>query len=601
MPRRLLLALALLAGPAAAQETRLVLPPGTDPEIEAVLRNVSATLALESEGLSLPQDYVAAARADYRRLLDGLYSLGRYAPVIHILVDGQEAAALQPLEAPPAVREVALVVDPGPLFLFGLASIAPLPPAAELPPAFATGEPARATVIEEAVAEAISAWRDEGNAKAAVASESVQAVHPPDRLDVAIGLDPGPRLAFGPVTVAGNARVRTERILAIAGIPTGQVFDPADLERAASRLRRTGAFDSVALVEAETPAGATLPIAIEVAESLPRRIGFGAEISSLDGLSANAFWLHRNLLGGAERLRFDAEISDVGADQLGLAGGGEDYALGATFTRPATFSPDNDLNLSVRLSQDDEDDYFLRQIEAAATITRYASDDLVLTFGLGFVAAREETVLGVRDYALLTLPLTAILDRRDDPKDARAGYYLGLEATPFLSVSGEGGDGARLYADGRYFRTFGTRVTAAVRGQLGSVVGASRDDVPQDFLFFSGGGGTVRGQPYRSLGVEVPDPANPGDTLTLGGTAFAGIQAEGRVRFTDTWGGVAFADAGYVSGSYDFRDGDWQAGVGLGVRYNSFLGPIRLDLATPASGPDRFGSVQIYVGIGQAF
>ena len=64
------------------------------------------------------------------------------------------------------------------------------------------------------------------------------------------------------------------------------------------------------LVEAEAAGpGATLPVAIQVTESLPRRLGFAAEISSLDGLSAQAFWLHRNLLGGAERLRVEAEAA----------------------------------------------------------------------------------------------------------------------------------------------------------------------------------------------------------------------------------------------------------------------------------------------------
>jgi translocation and assembly module TamA len=453
------------------------------------------------------------------------------------------------------------------------------------------------------VAAAIEAWRQEGNAKAEVASEEIVAVHPADRLDVAVGLAPGPELSFGPVTVTGNRDVRTERILRIAGIPTGQVFDPDDLERAATRLRRTGTFDSVAVVESDAIGpGNTLPIELQVVESLPRRVGFGAEISSLDGLSANAFFLHRNLLGGAERLRLEAEVSDIGSDELGLGGGGEDFALAASFTRPATFSPDNDLSVSARLAQEDEEDVFLREFELSFGITRYVGDDLIVTGALGLLGAREETELGVRDYALLTLPLTATLDRRDDPQDARRGFYLAVEATPFLSLRDEGGSGARLYADGRYYRPFGDRFRLAARGQIGSVLGADRDEVPREFLFFSGGGGTVRGQPFQSLGVEVPDPDEPGETLTLGGASFAGLQLEGRLDINETFGAVAFADVGYVGAdAFPDTDGEIQAGVGVGVRYNSFVGPIRLDIATPATGDNAFGEVQFYVGIGQAF
>jgi translocation and assembly module TamA len=604
MLRPSLLALAFALPTAAlAQEARLVLPPGTDDTLATVLENESLTLSLRAEGLTSPQDYVAAARADYRRLLAGLYSEGYYGGVISILVDGREASTIQPLEAPPRVGEVVLSVAPGPRFTFGRIGIAPLAPNTELPLGFAPGEVARSETVEEAVAAAIEAWRQEGNAKAEVASEDIVAVHPADRLDVAVGLAPGPELSFGPVTVTGNRDVRTQRILRIAGIPTGRVFDPDDLERAATRLRRTGAFDSVAVVESEgIGPGNTLPIQLQVVESLPRRVGFGAEISTLDGLSANAFWLHRNLLGGAERLRVEAEVSDIGSDELGLGGGGEDYAIGASFSRPATFSPDNDLSVSARLSQEDEEDIFRRQFSLSFGITRYVGDDLVLTGALGILAAREETALGVRDYALLTLPLTATLDRRDDPQDARRGFYLALEATPFLSLTDEGGNGGRLYADGRVFRSFGERFRLAARGQIGSVFGAERDEVPQEFLFFSGGGGTVRGQPFRSLGVEVPDPGNPDETLTLGGASFAGLQLEGRFDINETFGAVAFADAGYVGeDAFPETDGEFHAGVGVGVRYNSFIGPIRLDIATPATGDDAFRQVQLYVGIGQAF
>ncbi|HVG48357.1 MAG TPA: BamA/TamA family outer membrane protein [Rubellimicrobium sp.] len=594
---------AVLPVTAPAQDATLVLPPDADGDLRDILEAASLTLSLESEGLTASQDYVAAARADYRRLLAGLYSEGYYGGVISILVDGQEASSIQPLDAPGTIRQVTLNVAPGPRFTFGTAAIAPLAPATDLPLDFAPGEVARSLTVEAAVAAALTAWREEGNAKAQVASEQITAVHPGDRLDVAIGIAPGPELTFGPVTVSGNENVRTQRILRIAGVPTGRVFAPEDLERAATRLRRTGAFESVAVVESDAIGpGDTLPIELQVVESLPRRIGFGAEISSLDGLSANAFWLHRNLLGGAESLRIEGEVSDIGSDAIGTASGGTDYALGVTFNRPATFSPDNDLTVAAEVSQEDQEDYFLQQLTFDVGITRYATDSLTLTFALGVLAAHEETPIATRDYALLTAPLSAVWDRRDDDRDPRGGFYIDAEATPFLTISGDTGNGARLYADARLYRSFGTRVTLAARGQLGSVLGADRDEVPQDYLFLAGGSDTVRGVPFESLGVEVPDPEAPGETVTLGGTSLAGLQVEGRVGITESIGAVAFADAAYVGEeAFPFSDGDWAAGVGIGARYDTFVGPIRLDIATPATGDDAFGQVQVYIGIGQAF
>ena len=139
-------------------------------------------------------------------------------------------------------------------------------------------------------------------------------------------------------------------------------------------------------------------------------------------------------------------------------------------------------------------------------------------------------------------------------------------------------------------------MTFALRGQLGSVYGPTLAESPADYLFYSGGGGTVRGQPYQSLGVDLASGA------TVGGRSFAGLSAEARWQVRDKIGVVAFADAGYI-GAEEFYDGSgtWQSGAGLGLRYATGIGPIRVDLAVPVSGPETDENFQVYIGIGQSF
>ena len=104
----------------------------------------------------------------------------------------------------------------------------------------------------------------------------------------------------------------------------------------------------------------------------------------------------------------------------------------------------------------------------------------------------------------------------------------------------------------------------------------------------------MRGQPYQSLGVDL------GGGQRTGGKAFFGASSELRARVTDKIGVVGFVDAGYI-GANGFSDsGDWHAGAGLGLRYDTGIGPLRLDVAAPISGSTGDG-VQIYIGIGQAF
>jgi len=589
MLKRLCVALLFYASSTAAQEVRLV-----SGAARSALHDASLLRALADD--AAPQDYIAAARADYRRLLTTLYAAGYYGGTISITVDGIEASEIAPLAAPDRINEVVIAVDPGPRFTFGEVQISPLPPETTLPDDLGPRRTARSARIQSAVSAGISSWRDLGYAKATVGNQSIVARHEDAKLDVAVMLDIGPRLRFGPLAVSGNETVSDDRIRQIAGLPVGAVYSPQALSAAARRLRRTGTFASVAFSESDIIGpDDTLPVSAQLSEARPRRLGFGIELSTIEGLTLSSFWLHRNFLGGAERFRADAEVSGISGET-----GGIDYRLGATFTRPATFGPDTDYFLSAEVSREDEPEYLLDKISVETGFSRILSDDLTLRAGIGLLRAREETALETRTYTLLTLPLDATLERRDDPSNAKGGYYIDLDATPFISIDGDI-SGAQLYGDLRGYMTLGEqeKLTLAGRAQMGSVVGAGLSEAPADFLFFSGGGGTVRGQPYQSLGVEVQDGP---DTVTTGGTSFIGAQLEARYVVRDKISLVGFYDFGQVGATATpGEDGDWHAGAGLGLRYDTGIGPIRLDLATQASGDNAGTDLQVYIGIGQAF
>ena len=580
--------------PLAPAQTVTLVAPGAEEGVVDTLEASSLVLALaEEDAPSTAQDYVASAQADYRRLLTALYAEGHYGGAISILIDGREAATLSPLGAPDQIGAVEIRVDPGPQFSFGRAVVAPLPPGTELTEDFRPGAPARATVIRDAARGGVTAWREAGHAKADISGEEVTARHSVNELDAAITLDPGPVLSFGPLIVSGNSAVRTERIVEIAGLPRGERFSPTELDRSVSRLRRTGTFASVVLREAEEIGpGGTLPIFAEVQEEAPRRLGFGVELSSTDGLTLSGYWLHRNLLGGAESLRIDGEVSDL---EEGTEGG--DVSLTFSFSRPATFNPDNELYAELEFGLLQEELLTYRAAEAEIGLNRIVNEEFSTSAGIGLRYAEVETEEFEVTYTLVTLPLAATLDRRDDEFDATSGYFLDVELTPFFGLA-EADDGARLYTDARYYRSFGEadRVTLATRLQFGSVVGAEEADAPQDFLFFSGGGGTVRGQEFNSLGVMR-------DGFEVGGNSFLGAQLEARVQVTERIEGVAFYDIGLVGiDPLPGEDDPWHAGAGLGLRYQTGIGPIRLDIAAPVSGGDDDApDVQVYIGIGQAF
>jgi len=569
--------------------------PGAPDDLRATLERASLLNALREEGVQEPLDVLAAARAEYGRLIGLLYEQGYYAPQISVRVDGREASDIETLRAPAAIGQVAVTVNPGPRFRFGRTDIAPLAPETDLPAGFAPGEPARSTIVRDASTAALQGWRARGHALAESDAQQITAVHPDRRLDVTLRIAPGPELRFGALVPSGAVRTRADRIRAIAGLPAGELYDPEIIAAAERRLRRTGTFNSVALRTAATanPDG-TIDIDALLDEAPPRRLGVGAEIDTEAGLRLTGFWLHRNLFGGAERFRLEGAIEGIAARDRGLG-----FTVDGRYTRPATFTPETDLEVGALAATLNERDFDAETLGADILLRHRFSDRL--TGNAGVIVRYERARFGdprvTRNFATLALPVGAEWDGRDDPLNATTGIFLGGEVKPYLGFAGAD-SGARLRMDARAFTGFGgDRVVLAGRAQLGAVFGSALDRTPRQYLFYSGGGGTVRGLPFQSLGVEV-------DGVRSGGRGFAALSGEARTRVTDTIGIVAFADAGYVSENAIGGRSGWHAGAGLGVRYATPVGPLRVDLAVPVRRSEFDADarrVQIYIGIGQSF
>lgn len=576
---------------ALAAEARLSAPGASDGFADK-LRAGALSLKAAEQPDSTAQDLIAAARADYARLTGVLYAAGYYGGIVSVRVDGREAADIPPLSDIDRVDEIAITVDRGRPFRFTAAELGPRAPGTELPEGFAIGQQARGELILAAAEQGIRAWRDAGHAKAAVAQQQITADHRTHGLDARLRLAPGPRLRFGDLRVPEDGKVRPGRIRAIAGLPTGTTFSPEALRDASERLRRTGAFRSVALQEAETPGpDATLDITAKLADAKQRRVGIGVELASFEGFTVSTFWLHRNLLGGAESFRIEGEVGGIGGDS-----GGIDYRLATRFDRPATFAPDTGLFLHADIEQRDDPDYSERSAELGGGLTRIFSDTLTGEAGVTLRYTEIDDDLGKRSITHLLFPARLTWDRRDDALDARKGSYLDLQADPFFGLD-ESSTGVRLFGDARVYREVGAQngLVLAARAQIGAVSGPAVADIPPGMLFYSGGAGTVRGQPYQDLNVDL------GGGVEVGGRSFFGFSGELRKDIGDKFQAVAFADTGFIGPeAWRTEDGEWHSGAGLGARYKTGVGPIRVDIGTPLDG-DAGRDFEIYIGIGQAF
>ncbi|WP_240549511.1 autotransporter assembly complex protein TamA [Devosia salina] len=571
--------------------------------VEAALRNASALLADEAEPASGAAGLIAKARGDYRRLLAALYGEGRYGGAVSIRIGGVEAANLPPDSDLPDPVDVTIAVTAGPEFTFANVSIVnQAPPTADpadqvdLPVlrGFGVGEVARSAVILRAEQLALEAWRQQGYAKAEIVSRDVVADHATNTVDATITVNPGRLAAFGPVRVTGTTRMNPEFVAQQTGLAVGEEYDPDELERAQKRLDRLEVFRSARLQAAEDiGSDGLLPYDLIVEELPGRRFGVGATYSTIDGLGLEGYHLWRNLFGQAERLRLDARIASIGwpVDTAQF-----DYFVGGTFTKPGFYHPDVDLVATVSAERTIYPEYTETSAGGRVGLSWFYSDQLTFEGGASFEVARFDDDFGTRDFQTVGLYAGLVYDGRDSSVDPTEGWYAAANVEPYFDLLG-GTPGARLVVEGRTYFGFGENDPFVLAGRLkgGAVFGPALVDIPPDKLFFAGGGGSVRGYAFKSIGVD------DGSGTITGGRYLLEASLEARAKVTNDIGVVGFLDGGYVAADVFPGLDDLRLGAGVGLRYYTGLGPLRLDVAVPlnkrASDPDY----AIYAGIGQAF
>ncbi len=536
---------------------------------------------------------LSRAQEDYRRLLAALYRDGYYSGEVSILINGQEATSLSPGANLPAQSNVEINIAGGPHFSFGTVGITPLPDGIGLPDSLAPGMVAYADQIIDAVNSSVQGWRSRGYPLAALATRDITANHRDREVDVDIRINPGPQLRFAQTSVTGADRVDPAFITYMADLPVGEVFDPEAIEAARDRLLSLGVFRSVAIVEGTEPVdGDRIDVGFAVEEMPRRRLGIGVTFSNVEGAGLEGYWLHRNLFGHAESLRFDFTVSHINPNETITE---YDYHLGAAFRRPGTITPDTDLVLSAFADHASFETVTSEHVEAAIGF-EHMLDPLEIGASLFVSYSQISDTFGDRYFRMTGANLSATWDNRDNPLSPSVGFYTTLALTPYYEFAF---DNTALHAKAEfrgYQRlTEDASVTLAERLTIGSLMGSPALESPADMLFYAGGSATVRGYDYNSIGVD------DGGQF-IGGTSLLALSGEIRFAVTDSIGLVGFADAATVgAGQNPFEIGDWYSGIGVGLRYQTGFGPLRLDIARGLNRRDGDPDYAIYVGLGQSF
>jgi len=550
-------------------------------ELADGLKGVSLLLSKTDRPPASRAALIRRVEEDVERFRSYLKAEGYYA----YSVDHRIAFA----EAP---AEVTVTVDPGPrytLAAFDIVYDAPEAPGLVVDPArigVTVGDPARAEPIVEAPPRLIRRLGERGFPLAKVKQRKSVVDHASREMRTTIEVAEGPRVVFGETRVTGLDRVDADYVVRVADLSPGEHFDLARVDAARRRLFATGLFEGLQLEWADTPDEiGRLDVLIEAQERDPRTISVGLNYSTTEGAGADVSWTHRNIFGQDEDLTFTLRAAEL------------EQSLTGELSAPNFWRLDQRVFLSGEVARETTDAFEERRIKTETGISRKVGERWRV--GGGGELSLQETIENdeTEQTILFGFPFFATYDGSDDPFDPTKGYKLDFRVEPAAITLDTTDVFATFTAGGSAYRklTSDRTLIAAARAKAGYILGSTLDRIPASRRLYSGGGGSIRGYQFQS--VSPLDSDGEPD----GGRSLVEFGAELRWRITEDIGIVPFVDGGgaFRDAAPDFND--LQYAAGLGLRYYTPIGPLRLDVATPLNPRDDDNIIEVYISIGQAF
>ena len=497
---------------------------------------------------------------------------------------------------------VTLRASPGPLFTFDTVEFPGLAEAGgeagPLREAFAV-KPGDPVVAQKVIAAGIAlkvALGEQGFATADIGEQDIVIDHSKATARLVLPVQPGPVAKFGEIRVSGQPPFSSRHVGQIARFKSGDKFERSEVDDLRRALVATGLVASVETKMVPRDEGRTVDIDVKLEPAPMRTIAGELGYGTGEGVKVEASWQHRNFFNpeGALTVR-------------GVAGTQEQLAS-VSLRRSNFRKRDQVLTALISASNVDRKAYSAKTFQLSGGIERQSNFiwHKKWTWSLGgeLVASDERDTIeatGIerrRTFFIAALPASLGYDGSDDLLDPTSGFRLGGRISPELSFQGGTFPYARAQIDASAYRKVSSSVVAAGRIRLGTILGAGRDDIAPSRRFYSGGGGSVRGYGYQQLGLRDVD----GDPI--GGRSLAEFSLEARIRlkaFGGNLGVVPFLDGGTLTNAAFPDVSNWQFGAGIGLRYYSSFGPIRIDVGTPLNPRSGDSRVAVAVSLGQAF
>ncbi len=419
-----------------------------------------------------------------------------------------------------------------------------------------------------------------------VEKREIVADHDTETVKVQFFISPGRKAKFGNTSFTGLIDIDPAFLIKLIPWKEGDIYDPELLKTFFSELMNLGLFSIVRITETRGKSEETLPVQVEVTERRHSTVSAGVSYHTDEGPGLKFTWENRNLFRHGEKLGLNVSLSEY----LVTAEG--------SFKKPLFLRKDQSLRFSIQKSYEDPDAYTSDSFSGSLFIDRQLTKKLDTGLGLTYKWSEIDQLDIVNRYSQISLPLHLGLDTSDNLLDPVRGSRFSIKVTPFYELTHESLFFNKGIINYRQYIKIMDDPVSILAGSVtfGIIKGAGHNEIPANERFYAGGGGSVRGYSFQSVGpLSGKTP--------LGGKSLLEMSLESRWRLTKNLGLVLFLDGGGAFTERPFGSGEeirW--GTGMGLRYFSIIGPIRLDIGVPLdkrSGIDN--SFQVYISIGQAF
>ena len=512
-----------------------------------------------------------------------LRSQGFYAPKI--------AHDLDQDRAPIRIR---FQIDPGPLYKLSEYKIVykSTPQRSWLPQGptavdLEVGMPAEGQPIADAQIKLVRTLKEQGYPLAEVKDRKAVVDHDTRLLSVTVEVEQGPLAGYGAVRFEGAGDIDESYLARLVPLQLGKRYDQAEIDKARTRLVETQLFNGISIEPGgRVDAAGNVPIVVQLTGRPQRTVGGSLGWSSAEGFRSEVYWQHRNLFGSNEQFRTSVVAAEL------------EQSLTTTLREPHFRQLDEDLLAEASIANSNTDAFTGVSGRLYLGLQRKLWETWKISYGVSTEYSDLEDHGERPKILLFGIPLTASQDATDNLLDPTRGYRLSLTAAPYYGTLDRNLAFVSLSAGGSTYLSLDeeSRYVLAGRARVGSTIGAKLFDLPANKRFYAGGGGSVRGYEFQKAG-PLDDDKDP-----IGGRSLLELGAEMRIKITDTIGVVPFFDAGYVFDSVVPDElGEVLYAAGLGGRYYTAFGPVRLDVAFPLNARSDDAWFQFYVSIGQAF